>query len=190
MQPCHPAGYRPTFGQISRFGTENDMCIPAADKAVAGFIMFRKALIFICTFMVAATAVAQTPVEDVIFKYENVSGARNFIAKGARMVMARALLKNSPVASIASDVNELAILKMENAPQETRTEFADTLMSVLKDYDYYGKQSTKNGIVDIYVLHGNGFIEELVIYNPGIWSLNSLRGDFTAEQLLELDKSR
>lgn len=134
---------------------------------------------------------AQTPIEDVIMKYEDVKGARNFIASGVRMALARGLLKNTQVAPIAENVEELAILKMQDAPQHSQVMFDSDLKEALKKYEYYGTQDTKNGVVDIYYLPKAGDqVEELVIYNPSIWSLNSLYGSFTMEQLLQLDKSR
>lgn len=134
---------------------------------------------------------AQTPVEEVIAKYEGVKGARCFMAEGARMVLARNLLKKTLVAPIAPDVDKLAVLKMEDAPQHTRSMFDSDLDVALKTYDHYGKHDSKNGVVDIYILHGTGDnVEELVIFNPSILSLNSLYGHFTVPQLLELDSEK
>lgn len=130
----------------------------------------------------------QTPVEEVIRKYENTKGARNFIASGGKMTVARKLLRATPVAPIASDVDALAVLKMENASENSRTMFEADLQQALNAYVYHGKQSVKKGIVDIYVfMSEQGTVSELVIYNPAIYSLNSLSGNFSAESLLELD---
>ena len=52
---------------------------------------------------------AQTPVEKVMIKYEDVQGAKNFVAQGIKMTLARNLLKSTQVAPIASDVDELYI---------------------------------------------------------------------------------
>ena len=84
---------------------------------------------------------------------------------------------------------ELAVLKMMNVSQESKESFLNDLTDALKSYDYYGRQETKNGTVDIYVLKKTeDTVEELVIYNAGIYSLNSLYGNFTAESLLKLRK--
>lgn len=144
----------------------------------------------ILLFVAVVAAYAQTPVEALISKYEDVQGARNFIASGARMALARGLLKKTQVAPIASDVDELAVLKMADAPEHSRDMFASDLKAALKEYDFYGRQETKNGEVDIYILRSTGdYVKELVIYNPSILSLNSLYGTFTEKQLLQLDKS-
>ena len=170
------------------FGMNHEYGIPAADKMAAGICMLKKIAIVLYACLVAFNAYSQTPVEKVIIKYEDVSGARNFIAQGLRMTLARKLLKSTPVAPIASEVDELAVLKMEGTSQKVRLDFVADLDHALKSYDYYGKQQTKNGEVDIYILRcGPDSAEELVIYNSGIFSLNSLHGDFTIEELLELD---
>lgn len=118
-----------------------------------------------------------------------VKGARNFIAKGGKLALARSLLDRTPVAPVSDDVEELAVLKMMNVSQESKESFLNDLTDALKSYDYYGRQETKNGMVDIYVLKKTeDTVEELVIYNAGIYSLNSLYGNFTAESLLKLRK--
>lgn len=131
---------------------------------------------------------AQTPVENVISRYEDVKGARNFIATGGKMAIARSLLRKTEVAPIASEVEKLAVLKMQNAAPSVRGEFVDELDAALKKYEYYGHQATNNGEVDIYVLlSGSETVSELVIYNPAIYSLNSLYGNFSVQTLLKLD---
>lgn len=140
-------------------------------------------------FLSALMTSAQTPVEIVISHYEDVSGARDFIATGGKMAIARSLLRNTEVAPIASEVEKLAVLKMQNAALSVRGEFVDELKEALKKYEYYGQQDTKNGVVDIYVLQsGSDTVRELVIYNPSIFSLNSLYGTFSVQTLLQLDK--
>jgi len=146
-------------------------------------------LIIILLMFFPAVMSAQTPVEEVIVKYSEVKGARNFIAKGGKLALARSLLDRTPVAPVSDDVEELAVLKMMNVSQESKESFLNDLTDALKSYDYYGRQETKNGTVDIYVLKKTeDTVEELVIYNAGIYSLNSLYGNFTAESLLKLRK--
>ena len=139
--------------------------------------------------LMSAVLYAQTPVEKVIYKYENADGARNFIAQGVRLDLARRLMKTTQLAPIASDVDVLAILKMEGAPQNVRVRFVRDLDDALKSYESYGKQPSKNGEVDVYVLRsGPDTVEELVVYNPAIYSLNSFHGHFTVEELEGLEK--
>lgn len=151
--------------------------------------LIRNILLTSLLSLTALIASAQTPVEGVISHYEDVKGARNFIASGGKMVIARSLLRNTEVAPIASEVEKLAVLKMQNAAPSVKGEFVSELDAALKKYEYYGHQETKNGEVDIYVLpSGSDTVSELVIYNPAIYSLNSLYGNFSVQSLLSLDK--
>ena len=132
---------------------------------------------------------AQTPVEKVIIKYEDTPGVRHFIAQGMSMILARKFISSTQVAPIAPDVNALYVLKMGEATDSVRTRFVHDLDQVLKSYEYYGKQPSKNGEVEIYVHHtGPDAVNELVIYNPEIYSLNSLVGNFTVNELLALKR--
>lgn len=151
--------------------------------------MFRSFVLSGVMLLLAAAIYAQTPVEKVIYKYENAEGARNFIAQGVRLDLARRLMKTTQVAPIASDVDLLAILKMQGAPQNIRVRFVHDLDVALKSYESYGRQPSKNGEVDVYVLRsGPDTIEELVVYNPAIYSLNSFHGHFTVKELEGLEK--
>lgn len=132
----------------------------------------------------------QTPVESVISKYKDMKGARNLAVSGGKMAVARRLLKSTPVAPIASDVKSLAVLKMDNVDEQDRSFFESDLRTALEAYLYYGQQQVKKGLVDVYVmLSGQDKVSELVIYNPAIFSLNSLSGDFSVCELMELTVS-
>lgn len=142
----------------------------------------------VALFVSVSTLRAYTPVWNVILKYEDVKGARDFVLKGAGMAMARGFLKRYPVAPLADDVLELAVLKMGNASVQSRNAFLKDLDAALRSYEYYGKYDSENGTVDIYVLRsGPETVSELVIYNPAIFSLNSLLGNFQVSALLRLD---
>ena len=105
------------------------------------------------------------------------------------MVLARRLLMSTQVAPIAKDVEELYILKMQDTSQSARTMFENDLKAALRSYEYYGKQPSRNGEVDVYIHRGQtGTVDELVIFNPAIDSLNSLSGSFTDSELLALKK--
>ena len=162
------------------------------DKTKAGIFMFRRVLLILAAILAAAVSLsAQTAVEKLIVKYEDTRGARYFIAQGAKMILARRLLESTQVAPIAKDVDELYILKMQSASQTYQNKFARDLSDALESYEYYGKQPSKNGEVDIYILRhspGSSEIDELVIYNPAIYSLNCLHGSFTTSQLLTLKR--
>ena len=106
------------------------------------------------------------------------------------MKLARALIERTNLASIAQNVDELAVLRMEDAAPEARLHFVAELHEILKGYDYYGRHPSKNGEVDVYVQHPqSGLVKELVIYNPAIYSLTSLYGHFTVAELQKLDNA-
>ena len=152
--------------------------------------MFKR-LLFILTLLVIASVrlSAQTPVEKLVLKYEDTDGARNFIAQGVSMSLARRFLKSTQVAPIAPDVDQLYILKMKNTSPDIQQMFARDLAAALRSYEYYGKQPSKNGEVNIYIHKtGSDTVDELVIYNPAIYSLNSLYGHFTVQELMNLEK--
>lgn len=133
------------------------------------------------------TASAQTPVEKVIREYADVKGARDFIASGGEMVLARSLIRRTPLAAIASEVDVLEVLKMQNASSEDIGRFEASLAAALASYRHYGKAETKNGQVDVYISSSDAdTVSELVIYNPAIYSLNSLKGSLSASRLLEI----
>ena len=143
-------------------------------------------------FMLAAAVrlSAQSAVEKVIVKYEDTDGARYFIAQGPKMILARRLLKSTQVAPVAQDVDELYILKMQSTSRSAQEKFTRDLSVALESYEYYGKQPSTNGEVDVYIHRmapGSFNIDELVIYNPAIYSLNSFVGQFTASQLMKLE---
>lgn len=154
--------------------------------------MYRLIIYVLTAMMIAGGQTGgQTPVEALIARYADVQGARYYSAQGIRMSMVRPMLKSTPIGPVASDVTQLDILKMQGTQPHERAQFQSALMQCLKTYDYYGKYDSKNGVVDIYVLRtGPQTVEELVIYNPAIWSLNAFRGDFTVDALISLDKSR
>ena len=92
------------------------------------------------------------------------------------------------MAAIAADVDELAVLKMGNVSEGDRKQFESDLHETLKEYRYHGQEQSKNGLVDVYLLMAGGDeVEEVVIYNPEIFSLNSLKGLFSVKSLLSIE---
>ena len=134
---------------------------------------------------------AATPIEKLIVRYSDVKGARDFIAVGGKMAVARSLIRATPMAAIAADVDELAVLKMGNVSEGDRKQFESDLHETLKGYRYHGQEQSKNGLVDVYLLMAGGDeveeVEEVVIYNPEIFSLNSLKGLFSVKSLLSIE---
>ena len=134
---------------------------------------------------------AQSPVERLVVKYADVKGAKDLVAKGTKMDLARPLIRKTSLAPIADNVDELAVLRLQNASEQDKARFQKELNAALKSYQYYGKHDSKNGKVDVYVeVPENGYVRELVVYNPAIYTLNSLQGRFTVKSLLELSKEK
>jgi hypothetical protein len=134
---------------------------------------------------------AQSPVERLVVKYADVKGAKDLVAKGTKMDLARPLIRKTSLAPIADNVDELAVLRLQNASEQDKARFQKELNAALKSYQYYGKHDSKNGKVDVYVeVPENGYVRELVVYNPAIYTLNSLHGRFTVKSLLELSKEK
>lgn len=137
----------------------------------------------------AQTPAQQTPVEKVVLEYENVDGARDFIATGGpRLLIARNFLKTTNLASLASDADQIYVLKMGAASLQERTAFLKDLQAALKTYEYHGKHPSKNGEVEAYISRSkDGYINELVLYNPESYTLNILHGSFPVNALLKID---
>lgn len=129
-------------------------------------------------------AQSQTPVEALIYKYDQLKGVKSLIAKGPSMTFARGLIRKTSAAPVADYVDELTVLKLAKASQTVRDGFISALKNSLKSYDYVGKAPGPNGIVDVYVTRPVGdYVHELVVYNPSTVSIFSLKGDMPVTTL-------
>lgn len=132
---------------------------------------------------------AGTPAEGLVEKYKDIKGARNLVAKGAVMNMARPMLKKHNVAPIAHKVEEMSVLRMDKASPEVRLAFLEDMKETFRQYVYAGKSDTPNGVVDAYVhLLSPDVADELVVFNPKLCAIYSLSGEFTKEELLNIQK--
>lgn len=151
--------------------------------------MKNKILALALSICFAVTAFAGTPVEDLITEYETAPGAKDFKAAGAAMALGRTLLRKHPIAPLADDIDEMLILRMQKTSPEVQEHFVADLMEVMKDYEYFGKQETRQGIVDVYYLLGEDqIVHELIVYNPNIYALNCLRGNMDPVDLMKIHK--
>lgn len=150
--------------------------------------MYRLTFILMTLLVCTYDIYAQTPVERLISKYEDVQGAKEIDAQGAKMAIARVMIRQTPVAPIASEVDQVYVLKMGGASRQYQSLFLKDLNQTLKSYDYIGKHNSMNGMVDVYILKsGSQTVKELVIYNPELCVLNSLKGSFSLEELQKLE---
>ena len=151
--------------------------------------MKRTVLISVILVLATLTLSAGTPAEELVDKYKDVKKARNLVAKGSLIKMARPLMKDYQIAPLAHKVEELSVLRMDRVSPEIRDEFIREMRIALSRYVYAGQSDTPNGVVDAYVhLVSDNTADELVVYNPEIYAIYSLSGIFTAEELLSIQK--
>ena len=149
----------------------------------------KRVIISIVAAFAAFTLFAGTPAEDVVEKYKEMKGARNLVAKGILIRMARPLMKDYQIAPLAHKVEELSVLRIDRASAEIRQRFLKDLHDALSQYMFAGQSVTRNGVVDAYVhLASPDVADELIVYNPKIFALYSVSGIFTREELEMIQK--
>lgn len=149
----------------------------------------KKIIFTVISAFVTFTLFAGTPAEEVVEKYKEMKGARNLVAKGVLIKMARPLMKDYQIAPLAHKVEELSVLRIDKAEPVIREQFLKDLQIVLDQYMYAGQSVTRNGVVDAYVhLARPDVADELIVYNPKIYALYSVSGTFTAEELMKIQK--
>lgn len=139
--------------------------------------------------MLGQVAYSQTPVEKVVLEFDGVDGAKDFIAKGGpRLMIAKKFLKTTNLASLASDADQIYVLKMGAASQQDKADFLEKLYAALKTYEYHGMHPSKDGEVEAYINRSDdGNITELVLYNPESYTLDVLHGSFPVNALLQIE---
>ena len=149
----------------------------------------KKIIIMLAVFCAAFNCLAQTPAAELVERYKDVKGARNFVARGVLMKVARTMMKDYTIAPLAHKVEEVSVLRMDRVPDELLQVFDNELKGVLDTYMYAGKSETNRGVVDAYVHLATPHVaDELVVYNPKIKALYSLSGTFTEEELRKIQK--
>ena len=149
----------------------------------------KKIIIMLAVFCAAFNCLAQTPAAELVEKYKDVKGTRNFVARGVLMKLARTMMKEYSIAPLAHKAEEVSVLRVDRVPDEVMQAFNHDLKVVLDSYMYAGKSDTNRGVVDAYVhLVTPHIADELVVYNPKIMALYSLSGTFTEEELRKIQK--
>ena len=146
--------------------------------------------IFAAFLAISLAASAQTPVQTLIASYDDVKGVKVFEARGAVMAFARAHIRKSPMGPLAENVEEVTIMMMKKASDQTLEEFLPALRQTLASYQFYGIKAGMDGrIVEVYGSPiKNGAVDELIVFNSDLYSLFSLRGSYPVEELQALDK--
>ncbi len=152
--------------------------------------MKRFLTIFAAFLAISLAASAQTPVQTLIASYDDVKGVKVFEARGAVMAFARAHIRKSPMGPLAENVEEVTIMMMKKASDQTLEEFLPALRQTLASYQFYGIKPGMDGrIVEVYGSPiKNGAVDELIVFNSELYSLFSLCGSYPVEELKKLDK--
>lgn len=151
----------------------------------------KRFLILFVMLNVSIAAFAGSPAKEFVSRYEGIKGSRMIQVSGAKMALARPVLKKFPIGPMADSVDEVVVLRVDKASDKVKADFLDDMKNSLIKYVYYGKSETQKGLVDVYVHpKSEELVDELVIYNPEIWVLNILSGDFPVSDLLGLDKQK
>ena len=140
---------------------------------------------------VSVAALAQTPIEKLITSYDDLHGVKVYDTKGGPlMALIRSNIRKSPMKPLADDVEEATILMMKKASDQSKTKFLSSLRITLKSYQFYGrKPGVEGNIVEVYGSPvKDGAVAELIIFNPEIYSLFSLRGSYSVAELQSLEK--
>lgn len=149
----------------------------------------KKIILAVTAVFVSTCLFAGTPAEELVDKYKEEKGARNLVARGVMIKMARPLMKDYQIAPLAHKVEELSVLRMDKASPEVRQRFHKELYSILNQYMYAGQSVTRNGVVDAYVhLTTPDVADELIVFNPKIDAIYSVSGTFTAAELMSIQK--
>ena len=147
----------------------------------------KKKLTFIVLLLVALSGSAMTPAQELIKRHSEIKGGRMLEASGSKMVFVRPALKRYTIGPMSDCVEAVMVLSMKKTPDSDRKAFAADMGQVLKEYRYYGKSGSPDGLVDVYVrMKTEDCVDELVVFNPHSFTLNSLIGIFPVEKLLSL----
>lgn len=150
----------------------------------------KRFLTIITSILAAVSLYAGTPAEELILSKKDVKGVQVIEGKGFVMKFARAAIRKTPMKPLADQVTEVTVCKMDNASPDFIKEFTSELRKVLKGYQFYGVKPGEEGHpVEVYGNYPDkNIVREIVVYNPDNHSLFSLRGEYTVEELLSLDK--
>ena len=144
----------------------------------------------VATLSLCLAVSAQTPVQAFMSSYDDVRGVKVFEAKGAVMTFARAHIRKTPLGPLADNVQDVTLMMMKKASDQTLEEFLPALRQTLASYQFYGIKAGMDGrMVEVYGSPiKNGVVDELIVFNSDLYSLFSLRGCYPIEELQALDK--
>ena len=147
----------------------------------------RKIVLFLALLFAATLGFASTPAQELIKKHSEIKGGRVLEASGSKMVFVRPALKRYTIGPMSDSVEAVMVLNIKKASDKDRKVFMDDMKNTLKNYRYYGKSGSPDGLVDVYVhMKTEDCVDELVVFNPHSFAFNILIGNFPVEKLLSL----
>lgn len=147
-----------------------------------------KRFVVVIMLLMASTAMfAATPAQGLMQRHSELKGARTLEASGSKMTFVRPVLKRYTIGPMSDCVEAVMVLSMKKTPATDREIFMEDMKNTLKAYRYYGKSGSPDGLVDVYVhMKSEDCVDELVVFNPNTFVLNSLVGNFPVKKLLSL----
>ena len=147
----------------------------------------RKIVSFLLFLLLAMSGHAMTPVQDLLKKHSEIKAGRFIEASGSKMVFVRPVLKRYTIGPMSDCVESVMLLSLKKTPESDRKAFMAEMNTTLAKYRYYGKSGSPDGLIDVYVhMKTEDCVDELVVFNPHSFTLNSLIGIFPVEKLLSL----
>lgn len=152
----------------------------------------KRFLTSIISILATASLYAGTPAEDLMLSVADAKGVQVIEGKGFIMKFARSAIRKTPMGPLADQVTEVTVCKMEHASPEFIQEYTKKLKDIMKSYQFYGVKIGQGGHpVEVYGNYpDNNIVRELIVFNPELNSSFSLRGEYTVEELLAIDKNQ
>ena len=147
----------------------------------------KKIVLFGVFLLITALGFASTPAQELMQRHSAIKGGRFLEASGSKMVFVRPVLKRYTIGPMSECVEAVMVLNLKKTPPSDMDVFMEDMHNTLRNYRYYGKSGSPDGLVDVYVhMKTDDCVDELVVFNPGTSVLNSLIGIFPVEDLLRL----
>ena len=147
----------------------------------------RKIVLLVAFLLVATLGFATTPAQELMQRHSEIKGGRLIAASGSKMVFVRPALKRYTIGPMSDSVDEVMVLNMKKTPAQDRKVFMEDMKKTLGQYRYFGESGSPDGMTEVYVhMKNDDCVDELVVFNPNTFVLNSLIGTFPVEKLLSL----
>ena len=147
----------------------------------------RKIVLSLVFLLVTTFGFAVTPAQELMQRHSEIKGGRFLEASGSKMVFVRPALKRYTIGPMSDRVDAVMVLNMKKTPGADREIFMEDMKNTLRNYRYFGESDSPDGMTQVYVhMKSDDCVDELVVFNPNTFVLNSLIGNFPVEKLLSL----